>query len=180
MSAHPASLDEPDFLARLRAGPSREVAFEELVRALREQLFAVCLHITGSAADADDALQDAFLSVHLALPAFRAEARLATWVHRIAIRAALRVRARRRPSAEVDAQWPAAPQGDSSDGGELDRRLARALDRLPAEQRVVLSLFAVEGLPHAQIAEILGLPLGTIWSRLHVARKRLAAELGPA
>jgi RNA polymerase sigma-70 factor, ECF subfamily len=58
------------------------------------------------------------------------------------------------------------------------RRLAAALARLPAEQRAVLSLFALDGLGHREIAEILGVPEGTVWSRLHGARKRLAAELG--
>jgi len=55
------------------------------------------------------------------------------------------------------------------------RRFLDALARLPEEHRVVLSLFAVEGLDHAQIAEIVGVPAGTVWSRLHNARKRLGA-----
>ena len=62
--------------------------------------------------------------------------------------------------------------------GELGVRIAGAMERLSAEHRVVISLFAVDELPHAQIAEILGVPEGTVWSRLHAARKRLAAELG--
>jgi RNA polymerase sigma-70 factor (ECF subfamily) len=56
--------------------------------------------------------------------------------------------------------------------------LAEAMNRLTADHRIVLSLFAVEGLTHTRIAEILGVPEGTVWSRLHTARRRLAAELG--
>ena len=57
------------------------------------------------------------------------------------------------------------------------RRLMMAMDRLSGEHRTVLSLFAVEGLSHKEIAEILGVPEGTVWSRLNAARRRLAGEL---
>ena len=57
------------------------------------------------------------------------------------------------------------------------RRVLAAMARLPAEQRAVLALFAVEDLKHREIAEVLGVPEGTVWSRLHLARKKLAAEL---
>jgi RNA polymerase sigma-70 factor (ECF subfamily) len=58
------------------------------------------------------------------------------------------------------------------------RRATAALARLPAEPRALLSLFAIEGLSHAEVAEILGVPEGTVWSRLHAARKALLAEMG--
>ena len=56
-------------------------------------------------------------------------------------------------------------------------KVLRAMARLPTEQRAVLSLFALEGLKHKEIAEVLGVPEGTVWSRLHAARKRLQMEL---
>jgi RNA polymerase sigma-70 factor (ECF subfamily) len=167
-------------LACIRDRTTRAAAFDELFAALREQVFAVCLHVTGNAADADDALQETFLAVHAGLPRFRGEARLSTWVHRIAIRSAIRVRSRRRPADDVHAVDPPAREPDPVLTGELGARLAAAMERLSADHRVVISLFAVEELPHAQIAEILGIPEGTVWSRLHAARKRLAAELGDA
>lgn len=165
-------------LARVRDSSTRAAAFDDLFAALREQVFAVCLHVTGNAADADDALQETFLAVHAALPRFRGASRLSTWVHRIAIRAAIRVRARRRPAADVHEVDPPARGADPVASRELADRLASAMNRLSAEHRVVISLFAVDELSHAQIAEILGVPEGTVWSRLHAARKRLAAELG--
>lgn len=167
-------------VARLRDQATRASAFDELFASLREQVFAVCLHVTGNAADADDALQETFLAVHAGLARFRGEARLSTWVHRIAIRASIRVRARRRPAADVHAVDPPARGPDPVLAGELADRIAAAMNRLSAEHRVVISLFAVDELSHAQIAEILGVPEGTVWSRLHAARKRLAAELGDA
>jgi len=175
---------EPDaeaaLLARIRDAATRRAAFDELFVALREQVFAVCLHVTGNAADADDALQETFVAVHEGLAGFRGDSRLSTWVHRIAIRAAIRVRARRRPAADVHDVDPPARGVDAVLAGELADRLAAAMNRLSAEHRVVISLFAVDELSHAQIAEILGVPEGTVWSRLHAARKRLAAELGDA
>jgi RNA polymerase sigma-70 factor, ECF subfamily len=165
-------------LVRLRDHSTRAAAFDELFASLCEQVFAVCLHVTGNAADADDALQETFLAVHAGLPKFRGEARLSTWVHRIAIRASIRVRARHRPAADVHEVDPPARESDPVASRELGERIAAAMNRLPAGHRVVLSLFAVDELGHAQIAEILGVPEGTVWSRLHTARKRLAAELG--
>jgi RNA polymerase sigma-70 factor (ECF subfamily) len=119
-----------------------------------------------------------FLTVNSALPHFRGESRLTTWIYRIALRTALRVRARRRPSEPLDPELPGGGGEDAMRFVIEARRLAAALGRLPAEQRAVLSLFALDGLGHAAIAEILGVPEGTVWSRLHAARKRLAAELG--
>lgn len=141
-------------------------------------MLALCLHLAGRRADAEDALQETFLAVHRGLPRFRGEARLSTWVYRIAVRAALRARARRRDGAPVDPETPGGG-GEAALQARLEaRRLAEAFSRLPAEHRVVISLFALEGLTHRQIAEVLGVPEGTVWSRLHGARRRLAEELG--
>jgi RNA polymerase sigma-70 factor (ECF subfamily) len=169
---------EAALLARARDGATRDAAFDDLFAALREQVFAVCLHVTGNAADADDALQETFLAVHAGLPRFRGESRLATWVHRIAVRAAIRARSRQRATVDVHEEEPAARGSDPVLAGEFATRLAAAMDRLSAEHRVVISLFAADGLKHAEIADILGVPEGTVWSRLHAARKRLAQELG--
>lgn len=169
---------EQSLIDRSRDRATREAAFDELFASLREQVFAVCLHVTGNAADADDALQETFLAVHAGLAKFRGEARLSTWVHRIAIRASIRVRARRRPAADVHEVDPPARGPDPVASREMGERIAAAMNRLSAEHRVVISLFAVDELGHAQIAEILGIPEGTVWSRLHAARKRLSAELG--
>jgi RNA polymerase sigma-70 factor (ECF subfamily) len=172
---------EAALLAAARGrGKPREEAFDDLFRALREPVLALCLHLAGRRADAEDALQETFLAVHRALPRFRGEARLSTWVYRIAVRAALRARARRRDGPAVD---PETPGGRSDAEADLEarleaRRLQEAMARLPAEHRVVLSLFALEGLSHRQIAEVLGVPEGTVWSRLHAARRRLSEEMG--
>ncbi|MBI4577800.1 MAG: RNA polymerase sigma factor [Planctomycetes bacterium] len=174
---------ERDLVTRARSGsaPDREAAFAEVFQGLREPVLALCLNVTGERGEAEDALQETFLAVARGLPAFRGDARLTTWVYRIAIRAALRVRSRRRRTTFAPLEWdpPAPCAPDPLLGEELRARVAEAMGRLPAEHRVVLSLAALEGLPHADIAEVLGVPVGTVWSRLHAARTRLAAALGP-
>jgi RNA polymerase sigma-70 factor (ECF subfamily) len=107
------------------------------------------------------------------LASFRGEARLSTWVYRIAIRAALRVRARRAPTEPITDE-PAAPRGPNPGEAQEQRdRLLAGLAALSTDHRIVLALFAVDGLSHGEIAETLGIPEGTVWSRLHLARKRL-------
>lgn len=181
MAAFPAlePAAEAAILARARGGgEAREAALAELFRALREPVLALCLHLTGRRADAEDALQETFLAAHRHLAAFRGEAQLSTWLYRIALRAALRARARHPRAGELDPETP-GPGGEDALAARIEaRRVEAAMGRLPAEHRIVLSLFAVEGLSHRQIAEVLGVPEGTVWSRLHAARKRLAAEVG--
>ncbi len=171
---------EADVVARAVSGPraARDAAFAELFEGLREPVFAVCVNVAGNRADAEDALQEAFIAVHRSLSKFEGRARLSTWVHRIAIRAALRVRAKRggRPAALVT-DVVGTPGADPLERADLARQLDEGMKRLPATHRVVLSLFAADDLSHGQIAEILGIPVGTAWSRLHTARKRLASEL---
>lgn len=167
---------EAGLLVELSSG-ARDAVFEQLFRTMRERVFAVCLNVTANRSDAEDATQETFCSVFRALPSFRGEARLSTWIFRIAIRAALRVRARRVPAELLDDE-PVAPRGPNpGEAREQRDRLLAGLASLSADHRVVLALFAVDGLSHAQIAETLGVPEGTVWSRLHLARKRLAAAL---
>jgi RNA polymerase sigma-70 factor (ECF subfamily) len=171
---------EAEILAGARGrGAARAEAFEAVFEALRAPVFALCLHLTGDRHDAEDAVQEVFLAVHRALPGFRGDAGISTWVYRIALRAALRQRARRRPSEAVDPEMPADRGGEAHLAARDEaRRVQAAVAGLPAEHRAVLSLFAVDGLGHRQIAEILGVPEGTVWSRLHAARKKLAEAMG--
>lgn len=178
---------EATLLAAIR-GPSdseRQAAFQSLFEAFHRPLLGLCAHQTADRAEAEDALQETFLALHKALPGFRGESQLSTWVYRIALRTVLHVRARRsRDTAPLDEKSPALAVPD--EGVSPDRlaaarqesaRLARAMETLSAEHRAVLSLFAIEGLSHAEVAATLGIPLGTVWSRLHLARKKLMAAL---
>ncbi len=170
---------EARILADAREGGTRQnAAVADVFRAFREPVLGLCVHLTGRRADAEDVVQEVFLAVHRALPRFRGESRLSTWIYRIAIRASLEHRARRRAIEPLDPDVPAPSGEDAIVARDRARKLVLALDRLSVEHRTVLSLFAVDGLSHKEIAEILGVPEGTVWSRLANARKRLTAELG--
>jgi RNA polymerase sigma-70 factor, ECF subfamily len=170
--------EEAEILAGVRAGgAARRGACDRLFRELREPLYALCLHLTGRGADAEDAVQEVLVAVHGGLPEFRGASRLTTWVYRIALRAAFRARARRRDAEPLDPETPGGGgEGEMAVRDEV-RQVAAALARLPAEPRAVLSLFAIEGLSHREIADILGIPEGTVWSRLHAARRLLVQSL---
>jgi RNA polymerase sigma-70 factor (ECF subfamily) len=148
--------EEAEILAGGReGGPSCDAAFDRTFLALREPVFALCLHLTGRSDDAEEALRDAFRAVRGGLAGFRGESRLATWVFRIALRASLQTRARR----------PGVAAGP--------------LARLPAGPRAVLALFAIDGLSPVEVADVLGVPEGTAWSRLHSARAMLRSGAVP-
>ncbi len=147
--------------------------FEQVYADCHRHVHALCVNLLGNSADAQDAFQDTFIAVAQALPRFRGDASVKTWVHRIAIRTALKLRARRRPSDELSDQLPADPIGDRAEADLV----VRAMGALSFEHRLVLSLFAVAGLTHAEIAETLGIPEGTVWSRLHHAKRKLGELL---
>jgi len=142
--------------------------------AVSRRLLALCLHLCGNAADAEDALQETLLALHVAR--FRGESSVETFAYRVALRIALRIKSRRRQAEEPSGE-PAASGAGAIEAAADAAKVLRAMARLPTEQRAVLSLFALEGLKHKEIAEVLGVPEGTVWSRLHAARKRLQMEL---
>ncbi len=174
-SSHDA---EEELLVSLRSDtPSEKAeAFRTLVEQLERPLFSLCLRILGSRAAAEDALQDVFLTIHSGLPRFRGDSSISTWAYRIATRIAIRQRTRAGAWTEIDDE---TTQGaDLPATATVDARLAlSAIAKLPTKHRVVLALFAIDGLTHKEIADILGVPEGTVWSRLHNARKSVMEEL---
>lgn len=155
LSATLSAAEEAEILARVRAGgAARRGAAGDLFRRLREPIHAVCLHVTGRRADAEVAVAEAFRAVRRGLPGFASESRLTTGVYRLALRASFRARARGR------------------DG------VSTPLACLPAGPRLVLALFSIDGLRSGEIAEILGIPEETAWSRLHAARRMLMGAQG--
>ncbi len=168
--------------ARSSVPAERERAFNQLFERTRASVYALCFNVVGTRSEAEDAVQESFFGIHEALPHFRAEARLSTWMYRIALRCAWRVKARRPQQTERLEAGLEVPSNDFppdalAESRQRARQLQLALRPLSEEHRAVLALFAVEGLSHGEIAAVLGIPEGTVWSRLHQARKRLAAEL---
>lgn len=132
-------------------------------------------------ADVEDLVQEVFVVVHRRLPEFRGDARLTTWLFRIAYRTVgahvrrERLRRRLRELLNLSAT-PAAET--TSDALDRSRRVRAALDRLSYAERSALVLFEVEGQGAAELAEAFGVPLGTMYRRLHDARRRFRAAYG--
>jgi len=160
-------------------GRDRDAAFEDIFSIHHRRVSGICERICGNRALAEDAVQETFLEVFKALPAFRGESRLGTWIYRVAVRTALRSRARLPPVADavVEARAPLTHPDAALAARAEARAVQAALASLPAEQSAVVALFADDGLSHGEIAAILGIPEGTVWSRLHKARKALAAAI---
>ena len=162
-----------EVLAR-RAADGDESAFEELVVRYQDRLYTLALRITLSEADAYDCVQEGLVSAWRGLHSFRFDARFSTWVHRIVVRKAYDVLERRARTAEPVDEVPATSV-DSPADVRLD--LLSALAGLEPDFRVVAVACDVVGLSMEEAAAVLDLPAGTVKSRLHRARARLAETL---
>ncbi len=150
----------------------------------QHRVFGVALRMLGSRAEAEDVAQETFLRAHRALGEFRGEARLGTWLYAIASRLCLNRLAagpRRHERSDEAALAQAAADGVDAVGAlerdELAAALHEAVAGLPEDRRMVVVLRDLEGLAYEEIAEVLGLPLNTVRSRLHRARLDLKAKL---
>lgn len=174
--------DAPEHLARLRA--KEPAAFEELVLAHQHRVFGLALRMLGSHAEAEDIAQETFLRAHRALPEFRGEARVGTWLYGITARLCLnRLASAERRLAGGGSDALAAVAAGEPDAGarlersELDVALHEAIAALPEERRAVVILRDVEGLSYEEIGQALALEPGTVRSRLHRARLEIKAKL---
>jgi len=187
-------------VAALRRGDP--TAAEDLVAVYGDRAGRLAMRITRNAQDAEEAVQDAFLSVIRKIDLFRGDASFGSWVYRIVANAAyLCCRRRRRRSADVSldkllpvfdehgrhagpiADWSTSVD-DPARQTELRMVLSAAIEELPADYRAVVVLRDIEGRPHREIAETLGLTVVNVKMRVHRARlflrKRLEAHLSIA
>lgn len=191
-SAQSTEGDDAALVARIVAGD--RAAFEQLMRIHNTALFRAARAVVRDDADAEDVLQEAYLSAYRHLPGFRGDARLSTWLTRIVINQALgRLRARRRDN--VVALLDDRPHGDgepteqamdddpnaSPEGGamrtELRRLLEKKIDALPLAFRTAFILREVEEMTIEEAAECLGVPEATVRTRVFRARALLRASL---
>src|SRR6187399_523208 len=159
-------------------------AFEELYRAHSGRLYSLAVRMLGNPADAEDLLQEIFLSAHRKLDSYRGEAALGTWLYRLAMNQILdHVRSRAARSGQLtdgldDASLIADATGHRLADRAIDRiDLERALAELPEGCRAAFVLHDVEGLEHKEVSEVLGIAEGTSKSQVHKARLRLRGLL---
>ena len=166
------------------ADKERTLAAREFEARLEENAglaFRVARAVLHNTADAEEVAQDAFLRAHRNAGRLRDGRSFREWLVRITFRMALdRARAmRRRERRETD--WvrsrPDVSAEDAAASGEMRRRVREALDKLPEKFRLALILTAIEGHSLEEVAEMLGVPEGTVKSRLHFGRKQLAEQL---
>jgi RNA polymerase sigma-70 factor (ECF subfamily) len=165
-----------------RAGQTE--AYGVLVRRYQDRLYPTVLRLTGSAEDAQDLLQETFLRAFQKLGHFHGESSFYTWVYRIAVNLALSGR-RRRPSARLARVGDGDPVADARgsdpsaplERAERDRLIQEALNAIAADHRAVVVLKEFDGLRYEEIAGVLGIPVGTVRSRLHRARCELRDRL---
>jgi RNA polymerase sigma-70 factor (ECF subfamily) len=169
-----------DLVPGLRAG--RREAFEALVDRTYQTIYRLAMRMLGHPEEARDIVQQAFLRAYQALPRYRGQASPATWLYRIAVNLCL------------DHQKARLPQGPLEEGlldgnpspleasltRESARRLARLVMNLPPRQKATLILRIYHDLTFAEIAEVLGSPLGTVKANYHHALLRVREELGKA
>ena len=185
-----------DLLEALRSG--RRTAFDDLVRRHEARILRLCARVLGDDDAALDAAQEAFVRAWRAIAQFQGEARFSTWLTRIAINQCRNELRRRRTVKHtqphsLDATGPddeSAPREAVVAGGpspyevargrEVAAALTQALAAIDDEAREVIVLKDAEDLSYEEIAEILGVPVGTVRSRLHRARHEVRGRLAAA
>lgn len=180
-------MNDHQLIDQALAGDS--AAFGELVRKYQDRLYHTLMHVLGSADDALDAVQDAFVQAFVKLETFSRSAAFYTWLYRIALNTAASHRRRRHRSVSLDylrettAHEPcdngAAPDGRLHQQERVDQ-VQSALAALSEEHRVVLVLREMDGCDYETMAQVLELPIGTVRSRLHRARLQLRELLKEA
>jgi RNA polymerase sigma-70 factor, ECF subfamily len=168
--------DERALVERCRAGD--DDAFSELVDRYKDLVYAIVTRLVADRSQADDLAQEVFLKVHRGLPYFRGDARLSTWIYRIVSNVCFEARGRRVPETPLDrgpdraAIEPAAI--DTAFGDlEMRDRLEKAIAQLPDQQRLLVAAHYLKGVQYEALAEALGIPLGTVKTHLHRAKRRL-------
>ncbi len=167
------------------AGTERDdTDFERQLRENQRLVYQLAYGVSGNAADAEEVAQDVFLRAYRKFSSLRDRERFRAWVARMTWRLALNRQRGMARSLRRDAAWaalaPVAALPETVAGGwDATDRIREEIGRLPEKLRVVLLLSAMEGMETRAIALLLGIPEGTVRSRLHLARKQLLRNLMP-
>ena len=169
-------------------------AYRKLVEKYQQRIYSIAYGVLHNREDSLDVCQDVFIKAFRKLEKFRGESSFYTWLYRIAINMAIDYRRKRKVTVEVeynDALKPdeeiekqsiktqAENPAEKLDRKEINKLVMEAIQTLPDEQKTVLILREIEGLPYDEIAETIGISIGTVMSRLHYGRKKLRDILAP-
>lgn len=182
---------DAELVRRFKEGD--RAAYAEIVHRYKDRVFTLCLRWMGDRQIAEEVAQDVFLALFRSLPSFRGESQLSTWVFRVVVNHCKNRRLYRKrrmtdqhESLEGDRDDDLPARQIASDGpptdaplraAQAEALLQEALNALDEEQRHIIVLRDVQDQSYEEIADILGLPRGTVKSRLHRARAELAAML---
>jgi len=178
--------EDVEQLALVASGDER--AFRFLVERYQDRIFGFCCRMLSDPSEAEDVAQDVFLTLYRHASSFRGEARVSTWLYRIAKNQTLnRLKYLDRRGRGLRTSLHAVREDALVDSGrrpdeqhehrEAWQQIRAALDQLEEDYRLVVVLRDIEGLPYEEIAEITGLPKGTVKSRIHRGRQALASRL---
>src|SRR6476660_5199660 len=186
----PPEIDERALIQQCIAGDAG--AFEPLVEKYRQRVWRLAYQVLHDREEAWDVAQEAFVRAFHSLPSFRGQSAFYTWLFRITVNVATDRHRQRGAQARAfgpervsEEEWarttpdPGGGPEQQAARKEQRERIRSALDALPPKARTIIMLSDVEGLSYREIAEVLNCPIGTVMSRLHNARKRLKALLGP-
>jgi RNA polymerase sigma-70 factor (ECF subfamily) len=180
-TASDEAVDETRLVEAVRRGDA--AAFDALVRRYLRRAYAVAYRLLEQTEDAEDLVQDAFMTVLEKIDTFQPGRPFGPWFFRILTNRGQNLRAARARRATLplppDAASATSSPADDAERAELRAWLDDALARLPERQRLIVQLFEIDGLSGAEIAEILEIPAATVRWNLHQARKKLRTALAP-
>ena len=161
-----------------------ERLFNEIVKDYSERVYWHVRRFVNNHEDADDLVQEIFLKIWTALPSFRGDAQLFTWVYRIATNETLnwlrreKVRSALRFTS-IDAEMERRIDSDPFfDGDAADRALSKAVAKLPEKQRQVFIMRYYDELPYEEMSAVLGTSVGALKASYHIAQEKVRAALG--
>jgi RNA polymerase sigma-70 factor (ECF subfamily) len=172
-----SDFDERALIERCRKGDD-ERAFGELVDRYKDLVYGMVTRLSADRSQVEDLAQDVFLKIHRGLPYFRGEARLSTWIYRIVANVCSQSRARPRVEVPIE-RGPDRPAIDpgAADAAfadlELRDRLEKAMAQLPDQYRFLIAAHHLKGVQYEALAEALDIPIGTVKTHLHRAKRRL-------
>jgi RNA polymerase sigma-70 factor (ECF subfamily) len=172
-------LEDQELLAKIRNPETRSYGFNMLVRSYQQRVYWHVRKMVIDHDDADDLTQEVFIKIHKAIDQFREDAQLFTWIYRIATNECLNFLTKKRrrfflPIEDVGEQLAAKiDASDHLNGEDIQKKLQKALLKLPDKQRLVFNMKYFDDLPYEQIAEITSTSVGALKASYHHAVKKI-------